>query len=236
MDGAVVGKTGVESGAIIKGLDVVEDGVTSLCKSGETLVVDDFIFKATPEGLDEGVIVAIAFATHRSDEAVLGQDLAVSGAGKLHAAIGVDDKGGFGTALQECHAQGSDDEAGVKDLVHGPADDAPSAEIEDGDEIEPALAGEDTGCISDPDLIGPLNGEAWEPVGCDWSAMVAVGCPGSVFGALPGKDALRAHEPSNAITPARATQGTGQSGTAVGLATTQHGCVRVNGCFRVVAG
>ena len=125
----------MESGAVIEGLDVVEDRGTSLGKSGETLVVDDFIFKAVPEGLDESVIAAIAFATHGSDEAVLGQDLPVSSAGKLHPAIGVDDKGGFGTALQECHAQGSDDETGVQDLVHGPADDAPSPDIEDGYKI-----------------------------------------------------------------------------------------------------
>jgi hypothetical protein len=96
LDRALVGRTGVESGAVIKGLDVV----ASLGKSGETLVVDYFVFKAAPEGLDEGVIVAIAFATHGSDEVVLGQDLPISGAGKLHLAIGVDDKGGFGTALQ----------------------------------------------------------------------------------------------------------------------------------------
>jgi hypothetical protein len=32
-------------------------------------------------------------------------------------------------ALEECHAQGSDDETSIKDLVHGPADDAPSIEI-----------------------------------------------------------------------------------------------------------
>jgi hypothetical protein len=66
---------------------------------------------------------------------VLGQDLAVSGAGKLHAAIRVDDKGCFRAALQDCHAQGGDEQTGIKDLVHGPADDASSPDIQDGDEI-----------------------------------------------------------------------------------------------------
>ena len=102
----------MKSGAVIKGLDVAEDSAASLSEGGEALGVDDFVFKAAPEGFDEGVVVAIASATHGSDEAVLGQDLPVSGAGKLHAAIGVDDKGCFRTALQECHAQGSDDETG----------------------------------------------------------------------------------------------------------------------------
>jgi hypothetical protein len=68
-------------------------------------------------------------------------------------------------SLQKCHAQSSDDEAGIKDLVHGPADDAPSPDIQDGDEIEPALPGKDAGGIGDPGLIGSANGELWEPVG-----------------------------------------------------------------------
>ncbi len=103
----------MESSAVVEGLDVVEDRQARFGEGGETLVVDDFVFKAAPEGLDEGVIVAVAFATHGGDQTVLGQDLPVSGAGKLHAAIGVDDEGSSGTALQECHAQGSDDEAGI---------------------------------------------------------------------------------------------------------------------------
>ena len=55
-------------------------------------VIDQLVFEAAPEGLDEGVIVAITCSTHGSDQAVLGQDLAVSGAGELHAAIGVHDQ------------------------------------------------------------------------------------------------------------------------------------------------
>jgi hypothetical protein len=80
----------VESGAVIKGFDAVEDGIASLGKSGEALVVNDFVFKGAPEGLDEGVIVAIAFATHGSDEVVLGQDLPVSGASERGTTIEAD--------------------------------------------------------------------------------------------------------------------------------------------------
>src|SRR5205814_1783311 len=85
--------------------------------------------------------------------------------------------------------------------------------------LEPALTGEDAGGISGPGLIGPVDGEFWEPVGCDRSAVVAVGCPGSVFGALPGEDPFRAHETSNAIASPGATQGAGQSWAAIALAT-----------------
>jgi len=47
-DGTAVGKTGVESGAVIKGFDVVEDGIASLREGGEALVIDDFVFEAAP--------------------------------------------------------------------------------------------------------------------------------------------------------------------------------------------
>ena len=57
----------MQSGAVVKGLDVIEDNVARLGKGGEALVVNDFVFKAAPEGLDEGVIVAVGFATHGRD-------------------------------------------------------------------------------------------------------------------------------------------------------------------------
>ncbi len=84
----------------------------------------------------------------------------------------------FGASLQKGHAQSSDDEAGIKDLVHGPTNDAPAPDIQDGNEIEPALGGEDAGGIGYPGLIGSVNGEVGKPVGCDRSAVLAVGCPG----------------------------------------------------------
>ena len=123
----------MQSGAVIKGFDVVEDGAASFAEGGEALVVDDFVFEAAPKGFDEGVVVAIAFATHGRDETVLGEDLSVSGAGKLCAAVRVDDESSSGTPLEERHAQGGDDEASIEDLVHGPADDAAGADIQDGD-------------------------------------------------------------------------------------------------------
>ncbi len=44
-------------------------------------MIDYFVFEAAPEGLDEGVIVAIPGATHGREKPVLGQDLAVSRTG-----------------------------------------------------------------------------------------------------------------------------------------------------------
>jgi hypothetical protein len=57
----------MESGAIIEDLDVIEDGGASLGAGGEAMMVDQFVFEAAKERLDEGVIVAVGFATHGRD-------------------------------------------------------------------------------------------------------------------------------------------------------------------------
>jgi hypothetical protein len=88
-------------------------------------MVDQFVFEAAPERLDKGVIVAVALAAHRSEQTVLGQHLAVSRAGELGATIRVDDEWASGPTLAEGHAEGGDDQRGIEDLAHGPADHPP---------------------------------------------------------------------------------------------------------------
>ena len=54
----------MQSGAVIEGLNVVEDGSACLSEGSELVVVNEFVFEAAPEGFDEGVIVTVALATH----------------------------------------------------------------------------------------------------------------------------------------------------------------------------
>ena len=56
----------MESGAVIEGFDVVEDGSASLGESGEAVMIDQFVFETAKEALDKSIIVAAAFSTHRS--------------------------------------------------------------------------------------------------------------------------------------------------------------------------
>ncbi len=67
VDRALVVKTGVKSGAVIEGLDVIEDSGAGLGSGGEAMMIDQFVFEAAKERLDEGVIVAVGFATHGRD-------------------------------------------------------------------------------------------------------------------------------------------------------------------------
>ena len=52
----------MESGAVIEGLEVIEDGGAGLGAGGEAMMIDQFVFKTAKERFDEGVIVAIGFA------------------------------------------------------------------------------------------------------------------------------------------------------------------------------
>jgi len=82
----------VQSGAVIKGFDVIEDGGTSLGIRGEAVMENEFVFERAPKGLDEGVVVAVALAAHGSKQTVLSEHLAVACAGELSSPIGVDDE------------------------------------------------------------------------------------------------------------------------------------------------
>ena len=82
----------MQSSAVIKGFDVVKDGGARLGQGDEAVMVNELLFEAAPEGLDEGIVVAIAFAAHGGEEPVLSQELPVSRAGELTAAIRVEDE------------------------------------------------------------------------------------------------------------------------------------------------
>jgi hypothetical protein len=45
----------VKSGAVIEGLDVIEDGGAGLGVGGEAMMIDQFVFEAAKEGLDEAL-------------------------------------------------------------------------------------------------------------------------------------------------------------------------------------
>ena len=52
VSGAEIGKTGVQSDAVIEGFDIVEDSGACLSEGGKAVVVDKFIFETAPEGFN----------------------------------------------------------------------------------------------------------------------------------------------------------------------------------------
>ncbi len=63
----LVVKTGMESGAVVEGFDVMEDGATRFGQGGEAVVVNQFVFETAPKRLNESVVVTVALASHGSD-------------------------------------------------------------------------------------------------------------------------------------------------------------------------
>src|SRR5574338_398594 len=150
---------------------------------------------------------------------MLGQDLAISGTGELTAAIGVDDESFSGLTLAQGHAQSGDHEGSIEDRTHGPANHSPAAQIQDCDQIQPALAGEDARGIGHPDLIGATHPEALESVRRDRSAMAAVSCGVTILRALPRKEALGTHQSGDPVASSWTTEHLRQARTAIGLPT-----------------
>src|SRR3954447_20260927 len=92
--------------AIVEDFDVIEDGGAGLSAGIEVGAVHQFHFEGAPEAFHGGIIVAVAFAAHGSNEFSLGQSLAVMAGRVLHATVGVEEELGWGLTMLQRHAQG----------------------------------------------------------------------------------------------------------------------------------
>ena len=149
---------------------------------------------------------------------MLGQDLAIGGAGELAAAVGVDDEGSAGLTWRKAMRKAA--------IVVGIPESALMAHRLPAGCRGPRLR---------PDRASPRRSghrsHRWprlrwddlllslETVGCNRSAVTAVGGGVPILGALPGKEVFLTHEPGDAIAPSWTTKHTGQARTAIGLTT-----------------
>ena len=74
--------------------------------------------------------------------------------------------------------------------MHGPADDTAGEDIQDRNQIQPTLAGENTGSVGRPDLVRPFDGETFKTVRRNRPAVATVGGSVSIFRALSSRVAL----------------------------------------------
>jgi hypothetical protein len=98
-----------------------------------------------------------------------------------------------------------------------PCDNPAGEQIQNRDQIQPALTGEHASGIGGPDLIKPLHGETSKVVRGDGSAVAAVSGSGTILRALPGEEPFQAHKPSDAVAPSWTTKGMSQPRAAIGL-------------------
>src|SRR5438128_7582406 len=196
----------MQSGAVIEGFDVVEDGGACLSEGGEATMIDELVFEAAPEGFDEGVIVTVALATHGRAQTMLRQDLTVSGAGELAPTIGVKDEPGSGAALAYRHTQGRDGQWSIQARTHSPTDNPTAKDIQDRDQIQPTLPSQHARRVTDPNLIATPYAQIWQTIRSNRSTMATIGRRQPILGTAPGKEPLRVHEPGDAVTLPWTTQ------------------------------
>ncbi len=79
----------MEPGTVVEGLNIIEDRRAGFGAGRESAVVDDLVFEAAPKRLDEGIVVAVAFAAHGGDEPVLCKCAPERDAGKPRSPVAV---------------------------------------------------------------------------------------------------------------------------------------------------
>jgi hypothetical protein len=85
-------------------------------------------------------------------------------------------------------------------IAHGPTDDFAGEQVEDHDQVKPALAGRDIGDIGEPDLIGPVGDKGpVEQVLRHGEGMLAVGRADAKAARRPRPDAVLAHDPCDPL-------------------------------------
>ncbi len=119
----MIAKRGEATGAVVEGLDVIEDRGAGISACDEAPTMNEFILQAAPERFHRCVIVAVVPAVHRGGEVVGGELGAEARADVLHAAVGVEKQAlwAAAAAARDRHEQGGDNKLGVERGVEGPA-------------------------------------------------------------------------------------------------------------------
>jgi hypothetical protein len=107
------------------------------------------------ERLDHGVVEAVSFARHRDRDAVLSQLSLVLDGAVLAATVRVVNEPDGWTQHGDGPSWGQQRQFLMELVAGGPADDAPSKEVNDDGKVEPALACPDIGDVGAPFLVRP---------------------------------------------------------------------------------
>jgi len=194
----------VETVAVIKHLDEVEDGEAGLVSSLEGAPIDQFLFEGAPERFHGGVVVTVAFPAHGRECMAAGQSVTEITTGILAATVGVEDQLGSRLAVSQSHIPSREDELGVDVLAHGPADDAATEAVHNAGQVEPAFLCVDVSDVADPDLVGCGGGrQVGQAIGSNGMVMVAVSGADPEAAFDPPTEAFLAHEAGNAIATMR---------------------------------
>ena len=132
----------MEAPSVIEGLEVIEErsGGGRFGVEGEA-IAEDFRLEGSKGAFRKSVVITIAFGTHALAQAMSGEQLAGDGGGILATAIGVKDCTPGHQARVDGACGGINDESRVKGVREFPAQNGAGEQIDDDNQIKPALSG-----------------------------------------------------------------------------------------------
>ena len=145
------------SSGIVEAVDVFEQGHFRLSPCVPLVAPDQLGLQGLEEGLDDGVIVAIAIAAHRDEEAMFAKQILIFVRAILTAPVGVVDTSRRRPAQSNGHVQSPDRQVPLQAAADGPADHTTGVEVENDGQIQPALSGPDVADVAGPFLIGSVG-------------------------------------------------------------------------------
>ena len=140
---------GVKAAAVVKGLDVIENGERGGAVGFKfSALRQGFVLERGKEALCQGIIIAASLRAHALNETGAGQTGAQLPGGVLAAAIRMEESILSNQAGSQGLIQSGNDEIGVKGVGEFPAQDHAAKAVNDHGQIEPALGGGDVGDIA----------------------------------------------------------------------------------------
>jgi hypothetical protein len=132
----------VKPHAVVKDLDVFEDGATGMVPGEEAGSIDSFGLEGTPKAFHVGVVFAVGLAAHAGDQTVSFEGLLVEDAGVLDALVAVmDDTSRHRPSPDQRLAQGRLGQRGIEPCSHGQAEHPATATVQHPSDVEPAFPG-----------------------------------------------------------------------------------------------
>src|SRR4051794_39280752 len=147
----------MQSPSIIEALDPVHDVGAGLVAGSICLSMHTFDLECLEEALHRSVVPDIALAAHRLLHPVLRQAMAVCVTRILHPTIRMRDQTRSWPTTEVRHRQRIAYQLRRHARRHRPANQATTAQVEHGGEVEPAFRGGDVADVSGPDAIRSLR-------------------------------------------------------------------------------
>ncbi len=136
----LIPQRGMQSLPIVKGFQILKDGLPSLRTALIGLPLDALGFEGAEKAFHHGIVVAIAFAAHTHHNARLSQPPSVILARILTTSIGVVQQAGARVPSIEGHLQGKFYQSFVSMAVNGPAYHQTRKDIKHHGELQPTLS------------------------------------------------------------------------------------------------